>query len=94
MSKDKGYKVSFNFKSITTQENLSKTYVTVYDNGVTLIEQYILGNSDDSFQIVTKRFGKTLYKKEIAFKFSTLNTIHKHVIKSLEKMNLKLSDIL
>lgn len=89
-------RTGFSFKSKTTEGNLAKTYVTVYENGVTYWVQFVLcpeGNID-GFEKVTTRFGKVLYKKDFALKFSTLNTIRNNTIIALEKMRAKATDIL
>ena len=88
--------MGFRFKSVTTSGNHCKNYIKVFDNGVVYLVQFILSEHPDmgGFEKITTRFGKTLYKKDIALKFTTLNTIHKHSCNILSQMKVKLEDIL
>lgn len=75
----------FSIKTITTDNNLCKTIVWVFDNGIIKINILILSDEKHIFQhkkIYTK-FGKSLFVKAVGFKYPTLTNIHYNVSKIL-----------
>lgn len=69
---------TYQFKSISTEGNYSKHIFQVMDDGTTFINQYILSKEDfiRGFQPLTKRFGKTLHRTVIGFRFESLELIY------------------
>lgn len=88
-------KRGFAFKTKTVSGDCAKTYCTVYKNGLTYVVTHVLSTKEIiGFEKVTTRFGKTLYRRDHAFKYQSLNTILINATRCLEQMGTKLSDIL
>lgn len=86
---------SYWFRSKTVGGNLSKLYCYVYDNGVTVIIQYIL-SKDESMPRCTKRyskFGYNLFIRDFALKYNSLFNIARITTEILNKANIKKEDI-
>jgi hypothetical protein len=67
-------------RTVSIAGNLCKTYIWVHPNGVLFIERLILiddGHLEQMHDAIYSRFGKTLWRQRMAFKYSTLATIMK-----------------
>lgn len=73
------------FKSVTIDGDLAKYYVVTYNDGIIVVRKFVLSSKENvlDFKVITKRFGKTLYCQDVAYKYGSLYTIHQIVSKAL-----------
>lgn len=85
----------FSIKSTTTSGHLCKMIVWVFDDGIVKINRLVLSEENEIDQHVKlySKFGKNLFVQAFAFKYPTLNSMHRHVTKIL-KENVEPKDIL
>ena len=89
----------FDFRTVSTDGNLSKTYVAVFDNGITYIKQRILLECDfdytkAQYKLLKKYKNYHYLETEIAFKYGSLFTIAKQLNKVLMEYNVQEENIL
>ena len=88
----------FFFKNKSATNIPCKTYVWVYDNGVTVINQlFLVDGENDNNPAWTKlctKFGKTLYVVSVSFKYSSMMNIINTSTQILQSNNVKPQDLL
>lgn len=88
----------FSFKTKSADNTPCKTYVWVYDNGVTVINQLFLveGENDNNpaWTKLCSKFGKTLYVVGISFKYSSMLNIINATTQILQSNNIKQENLL
>jgi len=87
----------FSFKSKSADNTPCKTYVWVYDNGVTIINQLFLVDGEKENPAWTKlysKFGKTLYVTSVSFKYPSLLNIINTTTQMLQSKNVQANDLL
>lgn len=85
----------FKMKGISDDNNISRHYFEVFDNGTVAINQFILSKEPLllGFEPVTLRFSKTLHRKIIAFKYSTIQAIVNTLNHTLDKNDIPYENI-
>lgn len=83
------------FKTKTIAGDYCKWSVTVFKNGISVVEQIILSKEipTDGFTILTTRFGKNIMYRRMTFKFDTFFTIANIIRRTLNENNVQDSDI-
>ena len=69
----------------------------IYDNGVSIFQKFLLAKCTEKipfFEILTTKFGLTLYVQEFSFKYSTLYSVTKEIQNKLTQNAEKLTTIL
>jgi hypothetical protein len=86
----------FRMKGLSDEGNITRHYFDVRDNGVVYINQFILSKEPklQGFDAVNTRFGKTLHRTCIGFKYGTIAGIFKALNDTLVKNNIKEGNIL
>lgn len=86
----------FKMKGVSDNDNITRHYFDIRDNGAVYINQFILSKEPklDGFDAIVTRFGKTLHRTCIGFKLGTIMGIHETLLKTLTKNKIKESDIL
>lgn len=86
----------YKLKSITTHGNKCVHYFKVFDNGTVGINQFVWSKETllDGYDVVFSRFGKTMHRKTIGFKYGTIAAIFSKLDETLVKNNIKEIDIL
>lgn len=74
----------FNFKSVSKHGTLCKTYVNIYEDGVTEMNQVFLSKTHlENMTCIYKKCGYGLYVVAIAFQWPSLQRIHNTVDRCL-----------
>ncbi len=72
-----------------------KTICLVFDNGVVKITVLMLSDRKKVYghKKLYAKFGKTIFTREIALKYTSFNAIHRQVTLDLIESNIKVTDI-
>lgn len=83
-------------KGTSNEGNLTRHYIEIFDTGIVAINQFILTKEESliGFDPIVTRFGKTLHRSIIAFKYGTIAGIFSKLSSVLVENNVKESDIL
>lgn len=86
----------FKMKGISDSGNITRHYIEVFDNGIVAINQFILTEESKmlGFEPIVTRFGKTLHRSVIGFKYDTIAAIFETLNNTLVDNKIKRKDIL
>lgn len=86
----------FKMKGYSDKGNITRHYIEIFDNGIVAVNQFILSKEPEllGFEKITTRFGKTLHRSVIAFKYGTISAIFETLNKTLIENNIKSKNIL
>lgn len=94
---DKKVISKFSFRSVTASSEPAKTSCWVYNTGVIVTKVMCLSNNPnrkDEFCEAYHRFGKTLYVRQIGFKYKSLNFIQTIASKAFAEAGINPDELL
>ena len=86
----------FKMKGISNKGNITRHYFEIFSDGTISINQFILSEESEliGFEPMVTRFGKTLHRSIIAFKYGTFAGIHETLNETLRKNNITSKQII
>jgi len=86
----------FKMKGISENGNITRHYFEIFNDGVVSINQFILSKEEHliGFEPMVTRFGKTLHRSIIAFKFGTIGTIYNQLCQTLKDNKIAFKNII